>query len=68
MLRKVRDGDTVPKLSFAQVLEVRRMLASGSTKAEVCEKFGVCPSTVQDIETAPRDQSARFVRNSQIPQ
>lgn len=51
MLRKGRDRNTVPKLSFEQVLEVRRMLASGSTKAEVSEKYDICRSTVQDIET-----------------
>ncbi|MFT7537446.1 MAG: hypothetical protein ACI85K_003405 [Hyphomicrobiaceae bacterium] len=46
MLRKGRDGNTVPKLRFDQVFEVRRMLAGGATKAEVCEKFGICRSTV----------------------
>jgi hypothetical protein len=51
MLRKGRDGNTVPKLRFDQVVEVRRMLAGGATKAEVCEKFDICRSTVQDIET-----------------
>jgi len=50
MLRKGRDGETNPKLRFQQVLEVRRMLAGGATKAEVCEVFGICRSTVQDIE------------------
>lgn len=50
MLRKGRDGHPVPKLSYEQVLEVRAMLAQGATKAAVCERFGICRSTVQDIE------------------
>ena len=50
MLRKGRDGLPVPKLSFEQALEVRALLARGATKATVCERFGICRSTVQDIE------------------
>ena len=51
MLRKGRDGNTLKKLSYEQVLEARRMLAEGATKAEVGECFGICRSTVQDIES-----------------
>ena len=51
MLRKGRDGYSVHKLSYEQVIEVRKMLSSGATKAEVSERFGICRSTVQDIET-----------------
>jgi len=50
MLRKGRDGAPVPKLSLEQALEVRAMLTRGATKAAVCERFGICRSTVQDIE------------------
>jgi hypothetical protein len=51
MLRKGRGGLTEPKLTYDEVHEVRRMLAAGSTKAAVCERFGICRSTVQDIES-----------------
>lgn len=50
MLRKGRQGQTAKKLEFAEVLEVRRMLADGATKGAISAKFGICRSTVQDIE------------------
>lgn len=51
MLRKGRDGHPVRKLTYEQVVEVREMLAQGATKAAVSERFDICRSTVQDIET-----------------
>jgi len=51
MLLKKRYGNTVPKLNFEQVHSIRAMLRSGATKAEVSERFNICRSTVQDIET-----------------
>ena len=50
MLRKGRQGQTAKKLEYAEVLEVRRMLANGATKGAISDKFGICRSTVQDIE------------------
>ncbi len=50
MLRKGRSGNTEPKLSFEEVQEVRKLLLDGATKGEICEKFDLCRSTVQDIE------------------
>jgi len=51
MLRKGRSGTTEPKLSFEEVQEIRKLLLNGATKGEICEKFDICRSTVQDIET-----------------
>ena len=51
MLRKGRQGRTEPKLSYDDVRQIRRMLAAGSTKSEVSERFDICRSTVQDIES-----------------
>ena len=51
MLRKGRSGPWEQKLTYEQVREVRRMLATGTTKAAICERFDICRSTVQDIES-----------------
>ena len=51
MLEKKRAGNTVHKLSYDKVQEVRALLRKGVTKREISERFDICRSTVQDIES-----------------
>lgn len=61
MPSKGRQGKAIPKLAFEDVVEARRLLERGATKAHVAERFGICRSTVQDIESGAcwREDSAQ---------
>lgn len=50
MLSKGRHGRSRPHLTREDVEEIRQRLAAGESKVSVARAYGMCRSTVQDIE------------------
>lgn len=47
---KGRQGLPLPKLTIEDVQEIRALIDSGEKRAVIARRFGVCRSTVQDID------------------
>lgn len=65
MLAKGRHTTPLPHLKRKDVDEIRKRLRTGESKTAIAEEFGICRSTVQDIErgaTWNREENPRQLR------